>query len=124
MSDDAPVIGRDGGSFTIYASPFSQVDLFSEKAADHHRKEASLARIVFLRQAKRLKLEPRDKQSALAELLRDHIHGFDIMDRDLRVRVFKFCCEMCASVPGFDLHFPKDNSFLSLFEEPSSRSDH
>ena len=117
LSDDAPVVTRNGGGFTMHASPFSQVDLFDCKAADHHLKEAPLRRLVFLRQANRLELECRDKRSALAELLRAHIHGFDFMDRDLRTRVFQFCGDLCAAVRTFDLHFQKDNRFLSQFIE-------
>ena len=115
LSDDAPVITRAGGSFRIHASPFSQVDLFDPKARDHHRKEAPLARIVFLKQSNRLALERREKQSALAEIIRDHIHGFDCMDRDSKTGAFRFCCDLCASIPAFDLSFQRDDRFLSLF---------
>ena len=115
LSDDAPVIARTGAAFRIHASPFSQVDLFEEKAADHHRNSAPLTKLVFLRQADRLALEPRDKRSTLAELVRDHIHAFDVMDRELRVRAFELCCALCDSVPGFDLFFRNDDRFLSLF---------
>ncbi|MHB9099608.1 MAG: hypothetical protein ACYC5X_17515 [Syntrophales bacterium] len=117
LSDDAPVVTRNGGEFTIHASPFSQVDLFDSKAADHHRQEAPLRRLIFLKQADHLELECRDKRSALAELLQAHIHGFDIMDKDLRTRVFQFCGDLCAAVHTFDLYFQKDNRFLSQFVE-------
>jgi len=120
LSDDAPVISRDGAQFAIHASPFSQVDLFDRKTADHHRKEAPLTRLVFLEQANRLELAPRDKRSVLAELVRDHIHGFDVMNGELRVRTFGLCCDLCAAVPGFDLFFEKDDRFLSLFEPRAS----
>ncbi|MHB8910157.1 MAG: hypothetical protein ACYDAA_14890 [Syntrophales bacterium] len=117
LSDDAPVVTRNGGAFTIHASPFSQVDLFDCKAADHHRKEAPLRRLIFLKKANHLELKRRDKRSALAELLQAHIHGFELMDRDLRTRVFQFCGDLCAAVHTFDLHFQKDNRFLSRFVE-------
>jgi len=115
LSDDAPVVAKDRGGFTIHASPFSQVNLFERKAANHHQNEAPLTSIMFLKQANHLDLERREKLSALAELLRDHIHGFDLMDRDLKTRAFRFCCDLCASVPAFDLYFQKNNQFLSLF---------
>ena len=115
LSDDAPVIARNSGLFTIHASPFSQVNLFDMKAVNHHLKKAPLTRLVFLKQADHLDLERRDKRSALAELLRDYIHGFDLMDSELKTRVFRFYCDLCASVPVFDLYFQNDNRFLSLF---------
>jgi len=115
LSDDGPVVTRNRGAFTIHASPFSQVDLFDGKARNHHRKEVQLTKLVFLRQANCLDLKRRDKRSALAELLRDHIHGFDFMGSELKTRVFWFCCDLCTSVPAFDLYFQNDDRFLSLF---------
>ncbi len=123
LSDDAPMITRNGRSFAIHASPFSQVDLFDRKAADHHRREAPLTRLVFLRQADRLALEPRDKRSVVAELLREHIHGIAVMGGELRGRAFAFCCDLCAAVPGFDLFFQNDAHFLTLFEGQDSRTE-
>ena len=113
LSDDAPVITQDGRLFTIHASPFSQVNLFDIKGTHHHRKEAPLTKLIFLNQANHLDLERREKRSALAELLRDHIHGFDFMDGDLKTRAFRFCCDLCTSVPAFDLYFQKNNQLFS-----------
>lgn len=115
LSDDAPVVTRRGRQFVIHASPFSQVNLFDSKAANHHRKEAPLTRLIFLKQSDHLDLEHRGKRTALAELLRSHIHGYDIMDRSLKTLAFDFCCDLCATVPAFDLYFQNDNRFLSLF---------
>lgn len=123
LSDDAPVVAREGMSFTIHASPFSQVDLFDGKAADHHRREALLTRLVFLRQAACLALEPRDKRTVVAELLREHVHGFAVMDGELRRRAFAFCCDLCAAVPGFNLFFQNDARFLTLFDRRASRTE-
>jgi len=114
LSDDAPAITKDGGLFKIHASPFSQVNLFENKSANHHRKEAFLTKLIFLNQANHTDLKRRDKRSAMAELLQDHIHGFDIMDGDLKAAVFHFCCDLCGSVPAFDLYFQKNDQFLRL----------
>lgn len=114
LADDAPIITREGGSFKIHASPYSQVHLFENKAADHHQKEASLTKLIFLNQANHTDLKRRDNRSALAELLQEHIHGFDIMDGDLKASVFHLCCELSGAVPAFDLYFQKNDQFLSL----------
>lgn len=115
LSDDAPVISKERGGFTIHASPFSQVNLFEKKAVNHHQNEAPLTKLMFLKQANHVDLKFRDKRSALAELLQKHLHGFDLMDRELKVSVFHFCYELCSSVPVFDLYFQKDGQFLLLF---------
>lgn len=114
LSDDAPVITKDGGLFKIHASPFSQVNLFENKPANHHRKEAFLTKLIFLNQANHTDLKRRDKRSAMAELLQDHIHGFEVMDGDLKASVFHFCCDLCGSIPAFDLYFQKNDQFLCL----------
>ena len=114
LSDDAPVVTRSGKRFVLHASPFSQVTLFDGRAADHYRKKVPLTKLLFLRQADHLELKHREKRTALAELLRTHIHGYDIMDRHLKTLAFQFCCDLCESVPAFDLHFENNNRFVSL----------
>lgn len=114
LSDDAPAITKDGGLFKIHASPFCQIDLFENKSANHHRKKVFLTKLIFLNQANHTDLKCRDKRSAMAELLRDHIHGFDIMDGALKASVFHFCCDLSGSIPAFDLYFQKDDQFLRL----------
>lgn len=116
LSDDAPLVTRSGGAFAIHASPFSQADLFGIKAVNHHRRRVPLKRLLFLHQAEATELRGREEQSALAELIGEHVHGFEIMDRDLKIRAFHFCCDLCRSVPAFDLYFRKDSRFLSLLE--------
>jgi hypothetical protein len=123
LSDDAPVVTEDGSAFTIHASPFSQAGLFETKEANHHQRKAPLERLIFLRQASHTELRGRDGRSALAELIQHHIHGFDIMDRALKASAFHFCCEMCRSIPAFDLYFQKDNQFLSLLGYPQLHCD-
>lgn len=118
LSDDAPIVTRDRGLFKIHASPFSQIDLFREKPDDHHRLETPLTRLVFLHQARHLRLNPRDKKTALAELLQNHVHGMDIMNEDLKRQVFHYCCDLCEFIPAFDLFFQKNGRFLSLFGGP------
>jgi hypothetical protein len=116
LSDDAPIVANDRGSFTIHASPFSQVNLFERKPITHHRQEALLRKLIFLNKANRTELTPRTRPVALAELVQDHIHGFDVMNRDLRTKAFHFCCELCGAVPAFDLYFAKNDQFLSLLQ--------
>lgn len=114
LSDDATVVEKKGGLFKIHPSPFSQVNMFEKKGENHHRKESPLAMIVFLKQADRLSLNPRDRQSAMAELLARHIHYFDLMDRELKTSAFNSCCDLCATISSFDMHFQKNDGFLSL----------
>ncbi|MBW6485882.1 MAG: hypothetical protein K0B01_06995 [Syntrophobacterales bacterium] len=114
LSDDATVVEERGGLFKIHPSPFSQINSLARKGKNHYRQECPLARIIFLKKAEPLALNRRDRQAALAELLLFHIHYFNLMDRELKTSVFNCCCDLCASIPSFDMHFQKDNSFLTL----------
>jgi hypothetical protein len=114
LSDDATVVEKKGGQFGIHSSPFSQVNIGEKKRANHHLKKAALKRIIFLKKGESLALKPRDRHSALAELLSLHIHSFELMDRELKTSTFNLCCDLCASIPSFDLHFQKNDRFLSL----------
>jgi hypothetical protein len=114
LSDDATVIEKKGGGFRMHASPFSQINMFEKKSGNYHRKKADIARIVFLKKAKRLSLKPRNSQTALAELLLHHIHCFELMDAELKKEVFHACCDLCDVIPSFDLYFQKNDGFLSL----------
>ncbi len=114
LSDDATVVEKEGGVFRIHPSPFSQVNMFEKKGANHQRTKATLTRILFLKKAELLTLQPRDRRSATAELLSLHIHYFGLMDRELKTSVFDFCRDLCASIPSFDLYFQKNDGFLSL----------
>jgi hypothetical protein len=114
LSDDATVVEKKGDLFRIHASPFSQVNMFEKKGAIHQMKKANLSRIIFLKKAKLLALKTRDSRSALAELLSRHIHYSELMDRELKTSVFNSCCDLCASIPLFDLYFQKNDRFLSL----------
>ena len=114
LSDDATVIEKKGDQFRIHSSPFSQVNMGEKKRANHHLKKATLKRIIFLKKGESLALNPRERNSALAELLALHIHYFGLMDRELKTDVFSFCADLCASIPSFDLYFQKNDRFLLL----------
>ncbi|MHB8830087.1 MAG: hypothetical protein ACYC6Q_11270, partial [Syntrophales bacterium] len=114
LSDDATVVEDREGLFNIRPSPFSQINSFSKKGGNYYRQESPLERIIFLKKAEPLALNRRDRQSALAELLLLHIHYFNLMEQELKTSVFNCCCDLCASIPSFDMHFQKNDNFLSL----------
>ena len=111
LSDDAPVIGKEDGVYYIYSSPFSQVNMFDERSSDYFRKKVQLRKLLFLNKADEITVTPRERHSALTEILTSHVHSFDLMDRDLRIGAFNFCHDLCYSIPAYDLYFQENNKF-------------
>jgi hypothetical protein len=111
LSDDAPVIGKEDGIFYIYSSPFSQVNMFEERRSDYFRKKVQLRKLLFLNKADEIRVEPRERHSALTEILTSHVHSFELMDRDLRIGAFNLCHDLCYSIPAYDLYFQENGKF-------------
>ena len=111
LSDDAPVIGKEDDIFYIYSSPFSQVNMFEERADDYFRKKVQLKKLVFLNKADELRLMPRERHTAMTEILRSHVHSFELMNKDLRISAFNFCYDLCRSIPAYDLYFQENDKF-------------
>lgn len=114
FSDDSPVIGRENNLFYIYPSPYSQVDMFEPKRDDHYLKKTKLTKLFFLKKNDKLFIKPRDRRSALAEIMKKHIHSFEFMGSKSRIAAFDLCYDLCNSIPIYDLHFQKNDKFLDI----------
>lgn len=114
LSDDSPVIVRENDTFYIYASPYSQVNMFDLKGNDHYLKKTELIKLFFLKKNDRLFIKPRDKKSALAEIINKHIHSFEFMENKSRTAAFELCYDLCDSIPLYDLHFQKNDKFRDI----------
>ncbi len=111
LSDDAPVIGKENGIFYIYSSPFSQVNMFQERSSDYFRRKVQLRKLLFLNKADELRILPRERHAAMMEMLKSHVHSFELMNRDLRISAFNFCYDLCRSIPAYDLYFQENDKF-------------
>jgi len=114
FSDDSPVIGREDNLFYIYPSPYSQVDMFEPKRDDHCLKKAELIKLFFLKKNDKLFVKPRDRKTALAEIIKKHIHSFEFIGSKSRIAAFDLCYDLCNSIPIYDLHFQKNDKFRNI----------
>ena len=114
LSDDSPVIVRKNDIFYIYTSPYSQVNMFDLKDGDHYLKKTELIKLFFLKKNDKLFIKPRDKKSALAEIIKKHIHSFEFMGNESRTAAFDLCYDLCKSIPLYDLHFQKNDTFPDI----------
>ncbi|MGA3206868.1 MAG: hypothetical protein ABSE05_03485 [Syntrophales bacterium] len=111
LSDDAPVLGTEDGIFYIFSSPFSQVNMFEERSSDYFRKKVQLRRLLFLIKADELRVLPRERHTAMMQMLKSHVHSFELLNRELRISAFNFCYDLCRSIPAYDLYFQKNDKF-------------
>lgn len=114
LSDDSPVIGREDHAFAIYAFPYSQVNMFDRKSRDYHRNKTELKKLFFLQKSRELLVKPRDKKSALGEIIKKHIHSFEFMNTENRRAAFNLCYDLCSAIPAYDLHFQKNDRFWDI----------
>ncbi|MGD1152467.1 MAG: hypothetical protein ABR911_06290 [Syntrophales bacterium] len=111
LSDDAPVIGKEDGIFYIYSSPFSQVNMFEERSSDYFRKKVQLRKLLFLNKADELRVLPRERHTAMMEMIKSHVHSFELLNRELRISAFNFCYDLCSCIPAYDLYFQENGNF-------------
>jgi hypothetical protein len=111
FSDDAPVIGKEDDIFYIYSSPWSQINMFEERPRDHFRRKVQLRKLFFLNKADELKVLPRERHKAMMEIMKLHVHSFELLRRELRISAFNFCYDLCRSIPAFDLYFQENDKF-------------
>ncbi len=114
LSDDSPVIGREEDVFTLHAFPYSQVNMFDPKGRYHHLNKATLKKLFFLQKSDKLQVTPRDKKSALGEIMEKHIHAFEFMNAENRRVVFNLCYDLCSTIPAYDLYFQKNETFWNV----------
>lgn len=103
LSDEAPLVYREGGVFFVARTPFRQHTL-----KDNHpiSPSARAVKNYFLNKSDRFSIARRDRRAALAEIVKAHIHGFYFMTPHLKGKAFNFFADFCLDVPSFDLTFP------------------
>ena len=117
LSDDATIVGNEYGHFSMYPSPFGQINLFTLKNENHHEKRVLLKRVFFLKKNEESSLTLKDKRYAFAEIMTQHIHSFEFMGKDERCVAFHFFHDFCDYIPVYVLNFQKNNQFWNDIEK-------
>ena len=114
LSDDATVIEVARGGCHIHATPFRQVE--SEKSSPQrlYLEREKLDKLIFIHQSATTTIQPREQRNAFTELLKEHLHCFEVMGEPLKRRAFYLCRDVCEMNPSHDLFFRKDPGFWEL----------
>lgn len=114
LSDDATVIEVAGGACHIHATPFRQVGIAQPSSKRVYLEHEKLVKLLFLHQSPTAFIQPREQRSAFTELLKEHLHCFEVMGEPLRRNAFYLCRDVCEITPSHDLFFRRDPSFREL----------
>ena len=114
LSDDATVIEVTGGACLLHATPFRQVWCEQKASKRLYLEHEKLDKLLFLHQSATTFIQPREQRSAFTELLKEHLHCFEVMGEPLKRRAFYLCRAVCDMTPSYDLFFRKDPGFWEL----------
>jgi hypothetical protein len=98
LSDDGSWCSRTDGRFSLFATPFSQVD-----ASPRPESRAPLKHIFFLEKGTGNRAADLSPGRAMAMLLSNHVHFFRFMGRETAVRAFELAAELCRKHRAFIL---------------------
>ena len=114
LSDDATVIEVAGDACHIHATPFRQFGIEGGPRKRLYLQQEKLDKVFFLHQSAVTAIEPREQRNAFTELLKAHLHCFEIMGEPLKRQAFYLCRRVCEMTPAWDLFFRKDPGFWKL----------
>jgi hypothetical protein len=114
LSDDATVIEVAGETCHIHATPFRQVGSEHPFPQRRYLEQEKLVKLLFLHQPATTAIQSREQRNAFTELLKEHLHCFEVMGEPLRRRAFHLCRAVCEMTPSYDLFFRKDPGFWDL----------
>jgi len=114
LSDDATIIEVAGDACHIHATPFRQVGIEEPPPERLYVEQEKLDKLLFLHQSATTFIQPREQRSAFMELLKEHLHCFEVMGEPLKRQAFYLCRAVCEMTPSCDLFFRKDPGFWEL----------
>ncbi len=103
LSDDGSWCSQNDGTFSLFPTPFSQIDLTSKIMGP-----APLKRILFLKKGTENRIADLSPGRAMTMLLSNHIHFFRFMGHEPATRAFGLAGEICRKHPVSTLVFTRD----------------
>ncbi len=110
LSDDGSWCSQNGGGFSLFPTPFSQIDP-APIAGD----PVPLDRILFLEQGPENRIVDLSPGRAMTMLLSNHIHFFRFMGNGAAARTFGLAEALCRTHPVSTLVFTRDSNPNSFF---------
>jgi hypothetical protein len=110
LSDDGSWCGYADGRFSLFPTPFSQIDSRPDSEGP-----VPLARVLFLEQGAGNRTADLSPGRAMTMLLLNHIHFFRYMGRNTAQKAFGLAGEICTRHPVSTLIFTRNFNPKSFF---------
>jgi len=114
LSDDATIIEVTEDVCYIHATPFRQVESKHSSSRRLYLEREKLDKLLFIHQSATASIQPREQRNAFTELLKEHLHCFEVMGEPLKRQAFYLCRDVCEMTPAHELFFRKDPGFWDL----------
>jgi len=108
FSDDGPIFFKQNEKYTVYPSPYQQIDLLRGLREETLQMKARVMGLYFLVKDRRSFLEPLSKKAAFSMILNRHIHFFPFLSARARTTLFDLFFRVCDKIPLYNFHFAKD----------------
>ena len=107
FSDDGPIFFERNGEYTVYPSPYQQIDLLRGLNKETLHMKARVKGLYFLVKDRRPFLEAISKKAAFSLILNRHIHFFPFLSARAKTTLFDLFFRVCDIIPLYNLHFTK-----------------
>lgn len=107
FSDDGPIFFKQDGKYTVYPSPYQQIDLLRGLNKETIQMKARVMCLYFLVKDRRVFLEAISKKAAFSMILNRHIHFFPFLSAQAKTTLFDLFFRVCDIIPLYNLHFTK-----------------
>lgn len=117
FSDDGPIFFKQDGKYTVYPSPYQQIDLLRGLNEETIKMKARVEGLYFLVKDRRPFLEPISKKTAFSMILNRHIHFFPFLSARAKTTLFDLFFRVCDIIPLYNLHFTKDRGVRGVISD-------
>jgi len=113
IADDIVAVRKKGRVFCAFSTPWRQS---GRVRADMHAK-GKVSALLFLKKSKRINFKPMKQGTALARIIRGHVHFLKYAGMPLAGDIFFIARDLVKRVPAYEMEFRKDADFWPALEE-------
>jgi hypothetical protein len=124
ISDDGPIFFKRDGEYTVFPSPYQQIDLARGLGEKTVRMHARAMGLYFLVKDRSPYFEPISKKDAFSAILNRHIHFFPFLSAPAKAALFDLFFRACDKIPIYNLHFTRDVGALEEIMDKQLGGNH
>jgi hypothetical protein len=118
LSDDSPIFCKQKGVYSVFPSPFHQLDIIQGLNKEVVATRADVQGLYFLVQDDKTYLKKISKKKAISMVIKRHIHFFPYLSAQARSVLFDLFFEVCHTLPVYYLYFRQDQNVWDVIGNP------